>query len=91
LQLACNLGAPEARGKTLFLWNTFDDDRMKDVPFFCFSHLVMRIEVAASCTPRPGFPVSAWRELRSKPGSCLAGLPVSYAGVLSSSCLALNT
>jgi hypothetical protein len=58
VQVACNLRAPEARGKTLFLWNTFDDDRMKDVPFFCFSHLVMRIEVAATCTPRPGFPVS---------------------------------
>jgi hypothetical protein len=57
--LACNLGAPEARGKTLFLWNTFDDDRMKDVPFFCFSHLLMRLEVAATCTPRDGFPVSS--------------------------------
>jgi hypothetical protein len=56
-ELACNFGAPEAEGKRLYLWNIQDEDRMKDVPFFCFSHLVMRIEVAAICTNRPNLPV----------------------------------
>lgn len=45
--VVCNL-RPYA-GRTLFVWNMFDDDRMKDVPMFCNSHLVMRIEVAAQC------------------------------------------
>ncbi|KAG2491600.1 hypothetical protein HYH03_010165 [Edaphochlamys debaryana] len=39
-------------GKTLYLWNAQDDYRMKDVPFFCHSHLVMRIEPQA-VTPPP--------------------------------------
>jgi hypothetical protein len=38
-------------GQTLYLWNIQDDDRMKDVPFFCFSHLVMKMLVGpADCT-----------------------------------------
>lgn len=36
-------------GRTLYLWNNFDDDRMNDVPFYCYSHLVARIDVAADC------------------------------------------
>ncbi len=32
-------------GRTLTLWNVLDEDRMDGVPFFCFSHLMMRIEV----------------------------------------------
>jgi hypothetical protein len=50
LQVACDL-TPYA-GQTLYLWNTKDENRMKDVPFFCNSHLVMRIDVLAQCSVR---------------------------------------
>jgi FtsP/CotA-like multicopper oxidase with cupredoxin domain len=42
-EVVCNLAS--YKGKTLYLWNS-RDDRFKDVPYFCFSHLVMRIDVA---------------------------------------------
>ncbi len=57
-QFVCDLADPLVAGKSIYLWNTFDDRRMKAVPFFCFSHLLMRIDIAATCTPRPGVPVS---------------------------------
>jgi hypothetical protein len=57
LQLVCDFADPLVAGKSIYLWNSFDEDRMKDVPFFCFSHLLMRIDIAATCTPRPGVPV----------------------------------
>ncbi|KAG2484888.1 hypothetical protein HYH03_016369 [Edaphochlamys debaryana] len=49
-------------GKTLYLWNAKDDYRMNDVPFFCFSHLMMKIVPAAVAVPpnsafTPGNPV----------------------------------
>eukprot|EP00198_Chlamydomonas_reinhardtii_P001096 XP_001690431.1 predicted protein [Chlamydomonas reinhardtii] len=37
-------------GRSLYLLNAFDDDRMKDVPFFCNSHLVMKIDVRCNGT-----------------------------------------
>lgn len=51
--VVCDLSA--LAGRSLHLWNVFDDDRMKDVPFFCYSHLVMRINVNAACTGVRGF------------------------------------
>ncbi len=46
LQVVCDFTA--LAGRTLTLWNAKDEDRMDGVPFFCFSHLVMRIEVRGS-------------------------------------------
>ncbi|KAG2484026.1 hypothetical protein HYH03_017116 [Edaphochlamys debaryana] len=44
------------RGKTLYLWNARDDFRMKGAPFFCNSHLVMRIEPQKpAAQPNPAF------------------------------------
>ena len=42
-------------GQTLYLWNGVDPVRMKDVPMFCYSHLLARIEV--SSIPVSGAPV----------------------------------
>jgi hypothetical protein len=47
-QFVCDFKA--LAGQTLYLWNIQDDDRMKDVPFFCYSHLVMKIAVGPACT-----------------------------------------
>ena len=33
-------------GKTLYIWNENDDEQIKDVPYFCYSHLVARLTVA---------------------------------------------
>jgi FtsP/CotA-like multicopper oxidase with cupredoxin domain len=42
------------RGKTLYFWNENDGDQMKDVPMFCFSHLISKITVSTSTsTPNP--------------------------------------
>eukprot|EP00198_Chlamydomonas_reinhardtii_P001276 XP_001690611.1 predicted protein [Chlamydomonas reinhardtii] len=43
-------------GKTLFLVNAYDDRRMKDVPYYCHSHLVMKINVACNSTGCPASP-----------------------------------
>lgn len=48
LQAVCDFRSFAAQ--TLYLWNHKDPRRMKDVPFFCFSHLVMKINVRVSCT-----------------------------------------
>ncbi|KAG2484027.1 hypothetical protein HYH03_017117 [Edaphochlamys debaryana] len=51
-EVVCDFSSYE--GKTLYLWNAQDDYRMKGAPFFCNSHLVMRIEPqrpAASSNP----------------------------------------
>ncbi|GLC63932.1 hypothetical protein PLESTF_000100100 [Pleodorina starrii] len=45
-EVVCDL-APYA-GRTLLLWNAYDKRRMKAVPFFCHSHLVAKIRVAAT-------------------------------------------
>lgn len=36
------------RGQTLYLWNDFDDDWMKDVPYFCYSHLLAKLEISSA-------------------------------------------
>ena len=36
------------KGQTLFLWNDRDEDRMKDVPYFCYSHLLAKIQISAT-------------------------------------------
>lgn len=35
-------------GQTLYLWNDKDPDMMKDVPYFCYSHLLARFEVSVT-------------------------------------------
>ncbi|CAF4814140.1 unnamed protein product, partial [Rotaria sp. Silwood2] len=34
------------KGQTLFMWNEKDDVFMKDVPYFCYSHLLGRLEIS---------------------------------------------
>jgi FtsP/CotA-like multicopper oxidase with cupredoxin domain len=34
-------------GQTLYLWNDKDPDMMKDVPYFCYSHLLSRLDISA--------------------------------------------
>ncbi|CAF2704635.1 unnamed protein product [Rotaria sp. Silwood2] len=36
------------RSQTLFLWNHKDDIFMKDVPFFCYSHLIGQLQISAA-------------------------------------------
>ena len=36
------------RGQTLFMWNERDEDLTKDVPFFCYSHLLAKIQISAA-------------------------------------------
>ncbi|KAG2484028.1 hypothetical protein HYH03_017118 [Edaphochlamys debaryana] len=53
-EVVCDFTAYE--GKTLYLWNARDDFRMKGAPFFCNSHLVMRIEPQKpAAQPNPAF------------------------------------
>ncbi len=44
-QVVCNFAG--LAGTSIILYNEYDRDRMKDVPMFYFSHLVMRIDVTA--------------------------------------------
>ncbi|KAG2440722.1 hypothetical protein HXX76_003579 [Chlamydomonas incerta] len=46
--------ATSASSSTLYLVNAYDDRRMPDVPFFCNSHLVIKINVACNSTGCPG-------------------------------------
>lgn len=50
--MVCDFGYYTNR--VLYLWNVEDTDRMKDVPFFCYSHLVMRFQVKGCPTPLVG-------------------------------------
>ena len=36
------------KGQTLFMWNEQDEDLMKDVPYFCYSHLLAKIQVSTA-------------------------------------------
>ncbi|KAG2441979.1 hypothetical protein HYH02_009772 [Chlamydomonas schloesseri] len=60
-EVACDfrgLATQTGQVTTLYLVNVYDDRRMKDVPFFCHSHLVMKIDVAcgsSGCTTSPAF------------------------------------
>jgi FtsP/CotA-like multicopper oxidase with cupredoxin domain len=35
------------KGKTMYLWNDYDSKMMSDVPYFCYSHLIARLQVAS--------------------------------------------
>lgn len=52
LQVVCDFGG--LAGRTLYLWNARDDYRMKDVPFFCHSHLVMKFVVRGCSSSSSG-------------------------------------
>lgn len=44
------------KGQTLYLWNDKDEDFMKDVPYFCYSHYLAKIEVSSvTLTDPPAF------------------------------------
>lgn len=40
-EIACNFEG--YAGRTVFFWNDFDSELMKDVPYFCYSHLISRV------------------------------------------------
>ncbi len=43
-------------GKTLWLWNEKDPQFKEEVPYFCYSHLIAKIEVGAALSnPAPAF------------------------------------
>jgi FtsP/CotA-like multicopper oxidase with cupredoxin domain len=41
-EIVCNFS--NYGGRTIYLWNDFNKDIMKDVPYFCYSHLISRIK-----------------------------------------------
>ena len=43
------------RNQVLYLWNEFNKDMMKDVPYFCYSHLVAKIIVSNRVITTPAF------------------------------------
>lgn len=47
-EIACNFGSYASR--TVYFWNDRDKDLMKDVPYFCYSHLLSKV-VFSSSTP----------------------------------------
>ncbi|GLC39075.1 hypothetical protein PLESTB_000010300 [Pleodorina starrii] len=61
-QVVCDF-TPYA-GRTLLLWNAFDRRRMKDVPFFCHSHLVAKIHIAAAVAAPAAGPVAVFNPVR---------------------------
>jgi hypothetical protein len=48
-EVVCDFG--KFPGQTLYLWNGRDPKRFKNVPYFCFSHLVAKIVVGPAGTP----------------------------------------
>jgi FtsP/CotA-like multicopper oxidase with cupredoxin domain len=53
-EIVCNFS--NYVGRTVYFWNDFDKDVMKDVPYFCHSHLIARVTFgAAPATPAPVF------------------------------------
>jgi len=45
------------KSKTLIMWNENDFDQMKDTPFYCYSHLIMKIVVGSEYTATTKPPV----------------------------------
>lgn len=45
-------------GQTLFLWNDRDSEMMKDVPYFCYSHLLGKILISRNVQQTPSFEIS---------------------------------
>lgn len=42
------------RGKSMYLWNDYDPIMMKDVPYFCYSHLISNLQIAITTSqPTP--------------------------------------
>ncbi|CAF1584563.1 unnamed protein product [Rotaria sp. Silwood1] len=41
------------KSQTLYLWNEKDDTFMKDVPFFCYSHLLGKLQISATTNGTP--------------------------------------
>ncbi len=56
-------------GSKLYVVNDFDDKRMKDVPMFCYSHLVMKLDI------QPKYTVCARMMVQSKRRSRARTLP----------------
>ena len=53
-EIVCNF--QNYAGRTVYFWNDFNKDIMKDVPYFCHSHLLARVTFGASpVTPAPIF------------------------------------
>lgn len=53
-EIVCNFS--NYAGRTVYFWNDFDDKVMKDVPYFCHSHLISRLTFGdAPATPAPVF------------------------------------
>lgn len=53
-EIVCNF--QNYAGRTIYLWNDFDSKVMKDVPYFCHSHLIARATFGpALTTPAPVF------------------------------------
>jgi FtsP/CotA-like multicopper oxidase with cupredoxin domain len=53
-EIVCNFS--NYAGRTVYFWNDFDKEVMKDVPYFCNSHLISRITFGnAPTTPTPIF------------------------------------
>lgn len=53
-EIACNFAGYGSR--TVYFWNDFDKKIMKDVPYFCYSHLLSKVVFsAATTTPTPAF------------------------------------
>jgi FtsP/CotA-like multicopper oxidase with cupredoxin domain len=44
-EIVCNFAA--YTGRTVYFWNDFNKDVMKDVPYFCNSHLISRVTFGA--------------------------------------------
>ncbi len=44
--------------KVLYLWNDRDEKRMKDVPYFCYSHLLAKLTIGSNVQSSPSFEVS---------------------------------
>lgn len=53
--------------QVLFLWNDRDEKRMKDVPYFCYSHLLARMPIGSRVANSPAFDVSAGTNLVINP------------------------
>ena len=53
-EIVCNF--QNYRDRTIYFWNDFNKDIMKDVPYFCHSHLISRIKFRNS-TENPNPPV----------------------------------
>lgn len=51
------------KNEVLYLWNDKNSERMKDVPYFCYSHLIARLQVSGNVQMTPNFEVSTGQNL----------------------------